>query len=125
MFQPRGSGRHSLGHESGRAGPGFSDQRFRRGDESRLDGCGKLRPRLEALIRVLTHGLEDHLFQALVRTANQLRGQRQRFVEVLHDDGERGIGVEWDPSGYDLIQNDPQRVDVAPAVTGLAHALLG
>ncbi len=109
-------------HESGRAGPGFSASVSEEATRASR-WLRQARPRLEALIRVLTHGLEDHLFQAFVVPPINCAG-RSAFVECFMMMA-KGVSASNGTVRYDLIQNDPQRVDVALRSPAWAHALLG
>ena len=68
---------------------------------------------LVAVLGFLGQGFEHHPFERFGDVRVNGAGQRQRVVDVFHQDGQGGIGVERRPTGQHLVEDDAQGVEVA------------
>ncbi len=85
---------------------------------------GHFTRRLIAVIGILAHRLEDHPFHGFRDAGVNRSWQRQRIIDVLHNDGKGGIRIERNLSRYHLVEYYAQRIDVAALISSLTLSLL-
>ena len=117
--------------------PFFSGRRDHLGRRrlARREGCGErvaarerpgdLHGRRRPRARVLLEAAQDHALDGRVEAREDVRGRRRRLLLVLAAHlGERGR-VERALAGRDLVEDEAERVEIAPHGRRLARELLG
>ena len=79
---------------------------------------------LVSVLRILGERTEHDHVQVGRDFRPDLRGRLRNLRQVLHRDLERGVARERQPSGEQLVEDDPDRVDVRALVDGGAAGLL-
>jgi hypothetical protein len=87
-------------------------------------GPGHIIGPLIAVVRVFAHGLEDYSLHCFRDIGVQCTWQRQRVIDVLHNDGKGGIRVERNPPCHHLVKHNSQGIDVAALIASLTLTLL-
>jgi hypothetical protein len=86
---------------------------------------GHFTRRLVAVVGILAHRFEDHPLHGFRDVRLNRSWQRQRVIDVLHDDGKGGIRVEGNLPRHHLVEYHAQRIDIAALISTLTLSLLG
>ena len=81
--------------------------------------------RLEAIVRVLLHTLEDDAFKRCVNLGVALAWWHGLLVDLLERDRDRVIAIKGNGTRRGLVHHDAKRVDVGRGAKLLALRLLG
>ncbi len=101
---------------------GYNDRQPRLPGHRFLQGRHHLPHPLETVSGVLGQGFQHHLLHRLRDVGVDATRHGQGGADVLHDDGHGGLSLKRHPTGQHFVEHDPQRVNVAPFVSGLAFA---
>ena len=81
--------------------------------------------RLEAVLGILLHALEDDCLELRVNVGVDLAGGHGLLRDLLHGDGHGILAVERNAAGGGLVHHDAEGVEVGGGAEGLALCLLG
>ena len=76
-------------------------------------------------LRPFGEGFERNPFEDFGQGRVIFTRQRQRVIDVFHQDGQRRIGVEGNGSGEGFVISDAEGVDVAADIAVAFQALFG